>query len=1017
MAFIQITKDQAKEKVKELVDAFKENIDQYKNQIYKEAQVRKEFIDPFFEALGWDVSNQDKRAEQYKEVINEDSIKVEGNTKAPDYSFRIGGTRIFFVEAKKPSIKIKDELEPAYQLRRYAWNIQIPISILSDFEELAVYDCRKKPNNTDNSSVARIMYLTYNDYLDRFEEIWSVFSKEAVLKGSFDRFVESSKDKKGTSEVDVEFLKEIEKWRDTLAKNIALRNSKQSITELNYSVQKTIDRILFLIICEYRSIEKYEKLKEIAEKDHIYKNLIYYFEKSDEKYNSGIFDFKNDNCTKDLIIDDKILRNIILNLYYPKSPYDFSILSIEIIGKVYEQFLGKTIRLTSSHQAKIEEKPEIRKAGGIYYTPEFVVEYILENTIGKLIKDKTPKQIEKIKILDSACGSGTFLVRAYNYLLNYHLNWYIANNPEKHKKEVYSYKDGYLLSTDIKKKILLNNLFGVDIDPQAVEITKLSLLLKVLENENKEKVEQQLKLFNERILPNIDNNIKCGNSVVDSSYFSQTTITNKSQEDIIRINPFDWRDRNTGFGNIIADGGFDIIIGNPPYVKEYTNQEIFEPVKQSHLSKYYQGKMDFWYLFTCQAIDLLKEGGLHSYIAPSNWITNAGASILRNKILQEGKILSFFDFNDYRVFKDASIQTMVFVIQKEKSPKSYFVDYYKIIDKNISKEELRNYLATKKAGKKIEYIKSKINTTELLNKTINFTSIDTNKILDYLKEKGNFLLTDKDVGQGIVAPQDMVNDKHLVVLKDSSIKKGDGIFNLSKLEFDKLNLSQKEKTIIKPFYTTIELKKYYGSPKNQFWVIYSDIKIRQSISEYPNIKVHLDRFKSVITSDFAPYGLHRAREQNLFEGEKIISLRKTTEPCFTFTDFPCYVSQTYFIIKPKDIDLMYLTGLLNSKLIYFWLKHKGKKQGEQLQIDKAPLLEIPIHKPTLNDKGEQKLEKEVIQSVDAIIELSKKLEFIKLDSEKQLINKQIKANEDKINEIIYKLYGLTEQDTMVIETI
>jgi len=603
MSFTQITKDQAKDKVKDLVDAFKENIDQYRNQIYKEAQVRKEFIDPFFEAFGWDVSNQDKRAEQYKEVINEDSIKIEGNTKAPDYSFRIGGTRIFFVEAKKPSVKIKDEPEHAYQLRRYAWNIQIPISILSDFEEFAVYDCRKKPSNTDNSSVARIMYLTYTEYIDRFDEIWDIFSKEAVLKGSFDRFVESSKDKKGTSEVDIEFLKEIENWRDALAKNIALRNPQLSITELNYSVQKTIDRILFLIICEYRNIEKYSKLKEIAEKDSIYKNLIYYFERSDEKYNSGIFDFKNDNCTLNLTIDDKILRDIVVNLYYPKSPYDFSILSIEIIGKVYEQFLGKTIRLTSSHQAKVEEKPDVRKAGGVYYTPEYIVEYIIESTIGKLIKDKTPKQIEKIRILDSACGSGTFLVRAYNYLLNYHLGWYISNNPEKYKKEIYSYKDGYLLSTDIKKKILLNNIFGVDIDPQAVEITKLSLLLKVLENENKEKVEQQLRLFNERILPNIDNNIKCGNSVVDSSYFNQTTITNKSQEEIVKINPFDWKDKKTGFGNIIAEGGFDVIIGNPPYVKEYTNQEIFEPIKQSHLSKYYQGKMDFWYLFTCQALD------------------------------------------------------------------------------------------------------------------------------------------------------------------------------------------------------------------------------------------------------------------------------------------------------------------------------------------------------------------------------------------------------------------------------
>jgi len=353
-------------------------------------------------------------------------------------------------------VQLKDNQESAYQLRRYAWNVGIPISILTDFEEFIVYDCRVKPNDKDNPNVARIMVINYKDYLENFDKIWDIFSKEAVLKGSFDKFITSEKGMKGTSEVDNEFLKEIEKWRDSLAKNLALRNPNLNISELNYSVQKIIDRILFLIICEYKNIEKYETLNEIAKKENIYKNLIPYFKEADDRYNSGIFDFSKDKLTSTLLIDDKILKEIIVNLYYPKSPYDFSVLPIEILGKVYEKFLGKTIRLTSSHQAKVEEKPEIRKAGGVYYTPEFVVNYIVKNTIGKLIEGKTPKQIENIKILDSACGSGTFLVRAYTYILNSLLEYY-KQNPTKYKKEIYQDKKGnWRLTTDIRKNVLLN---------------------------------------------------------------------------------------------------------------------------------------------------------------------------------------------------------------------------------------------------------------------------------------------------------------------------------------------------------------------------------------------------------------------------------------------------------------------------------------------------------------------------------------------------------------------------------
>lgn len=1006
--FIVISKEEAFQKIKGLVQDFKTNREQYEQASYKEANVRIEFINKFFQYLGWDIYNDNVLPEQYKEVINEDSIKVGGKTKAPDYAFRVGTHKVFYVEAKKPHVNIKTDADPALQLRVYAWNTKIPLSILTDFEEFAIYDCKIKPNHGDKPEVARLFYFTLDQYEEKFDTIWNIFSREAVWKGSFDKYIQSTKGKRGTSEVDDDILREIESWRLTLAKNIALRNPSLSISELNYSVQKTIDRILFLRICEDRNIEPYEKLKRIAESPNIYKNLVTGFENADDKYNSGIFDFKTDKLTGNLIIDDKILKEIIVNIYWPNCPYDFAIIKIEILGNVYEQFLGKTIRLTETHQAKVEEKPEVRKAGGIYYTPEFVVEYIVKNTVGKLIEGKTPKEIEKIRILDPACGSGTFLVRAYSFLLDYHLNYYLKN-PTKYKKEVYQVKDNrWQLTTSIRKHILINNVFGVDIDPQAVELTKLSLLLKVLENETMETVNQQLKLFNERALPNLDKNIKCGNSVVDSSYFKQNNLTTDT-EALVKINPFDWNDKQRGFGEIMADGKFDIIIGNPPYVKEDINREIFEQVKQTNLKKYYQGKMDFWYLFTCEAIDLLKEGGYHSFIAQNNWVTSAGAVILRDKILSETRISSFLDFNDYKVFKDASIQTMIFVIEKRPAEKSYSVDYSKVIDSEISKEELSSYLVTGKDGNRIERFKAKISPQNLIGKSITFASSKISPILDKIRLKANFSLKNEDIGNGIDVLQDFVSVKHLEALRDVDVHKGDGIFVLTEKEVRDNRFNKTEVEKIKPYYTSTELGTYFGSPKNNYWLIYADIDVRENIESYPNIKKHLDKFKKILTSAFKPYGLHRPREQRFFEGEKVLSLRKTRAVSFTYTDFPCYVSRAFLVIKTSNINLKYLTGVLNSKLIHFWLYHKGKRQGEQLQVDKEPLLDLPIYKPNENEMAE------IIKSVDLIRALNEKIISVKLETEKEVLSRQISGLKLKIDGLIYALYGLTSDEIKLIE--
>ncbi|MBI2363520.1 MAG: restriction endonuclease subunit M, partial [Deltaproteobacteria bacterium] len=318
--------------IEELIARFDRNIDAYQNQVYNETQVRREFIDPFFEALGWDVTNKAGYAEAYKDVIHEDAIKMGGATKAPDYCFRIGGARKFFLEAKKPAVNIKDDVDPAYQLRRYAWSAKLPLSILTDFAEFAVYDCRLAPKPADKSSVGRVLYVTYKEYADRWDEIEGVFSREAVLRGSFDKFAESQKGKRGTSQVDAEFLNEIETWREALAKNLALRNPKLSVRDLNFAVQRTIDRIIFLRMCEDRGIENYGQLLALLNGENTYKRLQYLYGIADDRYNSGLFHFKEekdraeapDELTLKLKIDDKVLKDIIRRLYYPDSPYEFS---------------------------------------------------------------------------------------------------------------------------------------------------------------------------------------------------------------------------------------------------------------------------------------------------------------------------------------------------------------------------------------------------------------------------------------------------------------------------------------------------------------------------------------------------------------------------------------------------------------------------------------------------------------------------------------------------------------------
>jgi adenine-specific DNA-methyltransferase len=421
--------------------------------------------------------------------------------------------------------------------------------------------------------------------------------------------------------------------------------------------------------------------------------------------------------------------------------------------------------------------------------------------------------------------------------------------------------------------------------------------------------------------------------------------------------------------------------------------------------------MDIWYLFGDLGLKILKPDSYMCYIATNNWVTNAGASNLRNIVIQNSQIINLTDFGSYMIFENASIQTMIMTFKNCKSIDNYTFDYRRLEGEKRTLEDVLSLL--KKIEKEnLYYLEPTVSKSVFLNKTLNFNSDENSLLLEKIKSKHNFFISaDEDkklnikteFGNGIDVMQDFVS-KASAEKMSGKAKVGDGVFVLSQLEYNNMGFSVKEKEILKPYYTAKQLSRFYGNPNNTHWIIYTKSDINKPdkdtnerpIDNYPKVKEHLDSFKSIITSAFAPYGLNRAREQYIFEGAKIFAQRKCPkEPIFTYTEFDCFVSRAFIVIKSDRINLKYLTGLLNSKLVAFWLRKKGKMQGNAFQLDKEPILEIPIYKP--GDKEAM----EIAELVDMIISLKQKGS----DSSEQ---------ENKIDQLVFQLYDISPLEQKVI---
>ena len=1010
-----------------LVENFERNFEAYKKSSYKEEQIKQEFINPFFQALGWDVNNEQGAAPQYRDVIFEDSIKVAGGTKAPDYCFTLAGRRMFFVEAKKPSVNIEKDIMPSYQLRRYAWSAKLPLSILTDFEEFAVYESKTRPKKNDRASNGRICYFTYKDYVDKWDQIYNIFSKEAVLNGSFDNYVESKRKKRGTSSVDDEFLHEIEQWREILARNIALRNKELTIEDLNFAVQQIIDRIVFLRMCEDRGVEKYEQLRDLLDNDNIYQNFCKLCKKADEKYNSGLFHFKEekgrgshpDKFTLDLKIDDGVIKTIIKTLYYPNSPYEFSVLPAEILGNVYEQFLGKVIRLTPGHQAKVEEKPEVKKAGGVFYTPQFIVDYIVENTVGKLCKGKTPKKVSEIKILDPACGSGSFLLGAYNYLLKWHLDYYSQKDSKRLSDQIYKGKDNQLhLTIQEKKRILLNNIYGVDIDSQAVEVTKLSLLLKVLEGENKDALEAQQKLFQERALPDLENNIKCGNSLIGPEIYDLKLNNN----DINKINPFDW---DLEFSEIMLEGGFDAIIGNPPYIRIQALRE-YQPNEVSYYSKTYnsaKGKYDVYVLFLEKNIKLIKKNGIFGMIIPNKFIiANYGKSI-REVLMENGSLSEIISFEEQQIFSTASIYTCLLFWTK-KSEKDFNYVEFSSLDRII--EDLGNLDQNNN-----RFQKSILLNPENPEKWL-FTADKASQVVLSLGSKwGNFKSFANRIFQGIITGGDklFIFEKRLIGSKTSKLYSQE-----FKMEFEL------ENELIHPFlrgssiknYNILENDLYIFYPyklEDQKTVYYSENEIKNN---FPLAWNYLKYARSKMSTRGSSrmkypiwYALWNPRDINLLQSPKILVPTIAVKPSFAFDMNGEYLflgsgaggPGGYGLIIPEDKESpLYALGLLNSKVTDIFIKATSSVfRGGYRAYSQQFLLDIPFRSINFDNPQEVTMHDIMVKFVEKMIQLKVNLKLAKTPNQIQSINRQIAVTDKQIDKLVYELYGLTDEEIQIIE--
>ena len=983
--------------INQLIDKYKAGRNYYLTNKYNETLLRSDFLDPFFELLGWDIKNNAGKSTNEREVILEEALKANASehSKKPDYTFRLFSERKFFLEAKKPCVSIESNNDTAKQVRRYGFTAKLKISVLSNFEHLIIYDTSVKVDAEDTFQKALVKKYHYTEYESKFEEIKSLLGKEAVYSGAFETEWKDIESKINQYSIDDLFLSQINEWRKLLGTEIYKHEPKISEQQLNDVVQSYLNRILFLRVCEDRNLEEYQTLLKFADaKD--FKALIKKFEQADKRYNSGLFD----QLLKDKIVENvsSVFWVIIKQLYYPESPYSFAVFSSDILGSIYEIFLSEKLAIQKS-KIELVRKPE-NVDRDIITTPTFIINDILRNTVLAKCQSKTDKEILNLRFADISCGSGAFLLETFQLLNDILIDFYLR---EDRTMLIQTNIETYRLPFNTKRELLLSCVYGVDKDYNAVEATKFGLLLKLLEGEDVNSTNIELPL-----LPDLSSNIFFGNSLLNSKQV-------KSRKDQIIINPFD-------FGRL----RFDVIVGNPPYMKSEDMKNITPlelPLYKSTYNSAYK-QFDKYFLFIERGVNLLNEDGILGYIIPSKFTKVGAGKKLRELLADKEYLYSIVSFGANQVFERKTTYTSILILTKKKQKQFSYAEV-----KSLTQWKIRDF-------NRIEFdnVESKKLSSDLWFLIPPYLKSTYNAILNQ-SETLEKIVDKKNINNGI---QTSAND--VFVIKPTRVDR-------SLIYFEKNGNSYKiEKAATKPYYETARKKgedklNTYRTLKPNSFVIYpyqivkgkaEFINEKKFKKEYPLAYKYLEVNKSRLaeryvkpipktTNEWYRYGRSQYLELGEIKEKIIIGVMSAGEK------YPIDFSKTLhtaggtagycsIYLSPKNpYSIYYIQAILNSRYVEWIIHLRGEVfRGGYIARGTKVLNNLPIRKIDFTNAKDRALHNGIVKTQKELISVYDEIDA-KTGNKRALtsLHTRFKREKENLEKQLAKLYKLGDDDSII----
>ena len=964
--------DIALEKITALVRDFQSHESHYKSAAYQEAEARKDFIDKFWIAFGWDVNHEQQTNPYEQEVKVERGVAVGGNQRRADYAFYLKPNYHdvrFLVEAKKPSGEIATN-ENYFQLIRYGWNSSTPLAVLTDFEQFHILDCRYRPDlgTALNRAIKKFHYTDYTNP-EKLAEIYWYFSREAVADGSIEKRAKELPKPRGKAiqrglfpggyqSIDESFLAELDDYRKSLATTFKNRNPELNSETLTELAQRTLDRLVFLRFLEDKGIEPKRLVESFGDKGTAWQDFIATSRRLDGIYNGIVYKRHDILDSPKFRADDTAFADICESLARVNSPYDFNAIPIHILGSIYERFLGKVIVATKK-RATVQAKPEVRKAGGVYYTPEYIVRYIVDNTVGKLIAGKTPKEIAQMRFADIACGSGSFLLGVFDLLLKYHGHYYNENPRRAHRGDCIR-RDGKLyLSLRKKREILLNNIYGVDIDAQAVEVCQLSLYLKLLAEETEASTHQYILDFEhiakmKKLLPDLSKNIVCGNSLIGTDILDGQLFPRDEER---KLNPMNFED---AFPEVMKRGGFNAIIGNPPYIRVREFREI-HPEQVSYLMSKYTCATHVWdiyLLFFERAVELTREHGKFGFIVPIQTLHQPNCESIRRILLSRTVIDSVADLSKLKVFTGPIVKNTIILCEKGQSQEGQIAIRYPDVPINLFD--------------KPDWTWPQKRVHDNPGLSIKLSLISPTKLICEKIEKLSWRMS----------------EMYYVTFGLRSCAKGKGQGGKERL----ITTISRAKNAM-PYLEGRDISRYETQPTGRY--------IR-----------------------YLPEEMYSPRTPELFESEKIISqtMLSRMRIVATYDDRGYYVEQSLFCIIPHGIltpkspiealPLKFALGVLNSTIESFYLRNSviDYSLGGGL-IHATPGTQGKLIIPKQQESDVQK----IMAKVEAMLEAKKQLAQAQTDKDKTYYENKCAALDRQIDRLVYDLYGLTEAEIKLVE--